>query len=190
MMVGQSKTNRQGGFTLIEVVMVCAVMGIILLTVITFSLSVQKSYETCLDGARVTANVRKPLETLSDELRNCSMDEIIIETDDPHADCLIIRVPVGYNSGSIIWGADGQAGYSIEYSVINNELVRFLLNEEEDPVDRRVLARNVDVLRDGVKGFGVSRVGNLCTLSLRIRVSKTENRRIQRQAVTSVTLRN
>lgn len=182
--------RRPAGFTLIETIVVVAVMGAILVSVVTFSLATQSSYEIVLSGAKTTADIRRPLDAMTADLRNSAPDRVTVDELAPDWDAVSFQVPVGWNGGGIVWGAEGEAGYRLEYRIEGvGRLVRRVLDDTGTPVDEITLARRVDTVREGVKGFDVEMDDDHCILTLRIRRAQG-NKRIQRQASTTVVLRN
>lgn len=182
-------TTRRSGFTLLELMVVCGIFAALLVGVGTFSLQTHSGYESVLQGATVTANLRKTLETVADELRNSTPTRVTVDQSDPNHDRLLLQVPVGWVGCDTIWGADGVEGQQIEYVVSARELWRRVLDADGNAVGARRVARHIDLLRDGQKGFDIETDGTMCTLSLRTRMTR-DARRVQRDARTSVVMQN
>jgi prepilin-type N-terminal cleavage/methylation domain-containing protein len=184
-----SVRHRQSGFTLVEVAIVAAIAGILLIGMAMMVRSTNEAYTTVSEDTDANFSLRQALNRISDEMRqsNTSVVQITSGTD---YDSIDLQVPVSYAGSTVSWGAAGTAGWHIRYLVEDGWLIRRIVDgtgtvKQTD----QVLARNVDVLFGGQKGFSVTASGGLYQIT--VRVTAQRGARVwRRMETTSVTTRN
>lgn len=181
--------HRQLGFTLIEVAIVAAIASILLLGIAMMVRSTNDAYSTVSEDTDANFSLREALNRMSDEMRQSNTTVIQI-TPGTNYDSIDLQMPVSYAGSAVSWGAAGTQGWHLRYLVENGWLIRRVVDgtgtvKQTD----QVLARNVDTLFGGQKGFSVTATGGLYQISLRVTAQRGA-RTWRRTETTSVTTRN
>jgi hypothetical protein len=182
--------QAEAGHTLVEVTLACAVMVVIFGAGLALSADVRHAWAQVYTNTGAVHGVREALQRTAGELAVSSPACVGITGGTDH-DAVTYQLPVSLSNGTITWGADGVAGREIRLTVVNGQLRRQVVDTVagETVVASRLLVPGVDALHEGRKGFRVTRTGNLCTITLRIR-SEQGGRAWRNQITTGVLLRN
>ncbi len=182
--------HAQSGFSLIEVAIVFVIASVILATAMLFTRTTDDAYDTASASADVSFGIRRALEAVSFDVRRSDVDHVTIDNSDVAFDQLELQLPVSVESGAVVWGVSGNAGWKIRYFVDENTLIRRVVAEDGTITQMdRTIAENLDPDFAAGKGFAVSLNGTLVTLSVRL-VGTRGERTWSRELTTSVSLRN
>ena len=182
-------TREQSGFTMVEVLIAAAICVVILVTVMTLTVSTRDAYETVSEDTDANFSLRQALNRISDDLRQSSTSIIEI-TEGFEQDRIDVQVPISAEGSTVNWGAAGAVGLHINFVVEDGVLVRRVVDGIGTVMRTdEVLARNVDGLFMGDKGFRVTEEDGLYTISIRVRANRGE-RVWRRTETTSVSTRN
>ena len=181
--------QTERGQTLIEVAMACAIMVVIFGAGLSISVETQKTWDHVYKDTGAVHSLREGLALLAADLATSAPDQVTVVAGEDH-DTLLFRVPVAIAGDDLTWGAGGEAAYSIRVSVQGGDLVRQVLDGDDQPVGpSRILVSDVDGLHDGAKGFAASVSGTLCTVTARVE-SQSNGRTWRKAATTAVQMRN
>jgi len=169
------------GFTLVEVAVAVAVLAVTLLAICGLFQGSSEGMEYFSKIGTADTSIQRVLDKITGDISNASADDVAIT---PFG---------GYDAVTVTraWGESQTA--TITYTVNGgNELVR-ISDIPGRGVRQDVVVRNVDaVLRDGVKGFAVTRIGtsDLFRVSLRVNVSLRKGGVERRTFTTTVRTRS
>jgi hypothetical protein len=180
-----TRGRRVRGHTIIEVALASTVMVILVGGTYTAIKNAGDSWGSVVQRTQVQAKSRDTLRQITDDLKRAA--NIKIDGSDYHADALRLQLPVAFTDGAVQWGVrvrdpktgliTPKPGYWLEYravvryfdGVLTRRLVRRVLT---DTLYRAVpdvtVADNVDICRNGAKGFAVIRTGDLYEVRLRL----------------------
>ncbi|HUW56246.1 MAG TPA: prepilin-type N-terminal cleavage/methylation domain-containing protein [Planctomycetota bacterium] len=183
--------SRQAGFTLVEVAIVAIISSILLITIIVLTASSNDAYLTVREDTDANFSLRQALNRISDDLRQSSSSIIHITSDpDNNHDIVDLQVPISQDGSTVNWGAEGTIGWHIHIQVEDGWLIRRVTDGVGIPQRMdEVLARDVDNLFDGQKGFGVTEAAGLYTITLRV-IAERKQLVWRRTETTSVSTRN
>ena len=180
---------QDGGFTLIEVAIVGIIVGFLVMSIMVLTGSTQDAYQTVQEDTDANFSLRRALNRISDDLRQSSTSIIQITEGTDH-DSIDLQVPISKVGSTVNWGAAGVVGLHIRILVENGWLIRRVVDADGTPMRTdEVLARNVDDLYMGQKGFSVTESDGLYIISLRV-TAKRHQRIWRRTETTSVSTRN
>lgn len=179
----------QAGFTLIEVAIAAALSGIILITIVILTTSTNDAYNTVREDTDANFSLRQALNQVSDDLRQSSSSIIGITPGVDH-DSIDLQVPISQAGSTVNWGAVGTVGWHIRILVEDGWLIRRVVDGTGIPQRTdEVLARDVDNLFEGEKGFTVTAADGLYQITLRV-TAQRKQRTWRRTETTSVSTRN
>jgi Tfp pilus assembly protein PilV len=184
-------SSSAGGQTLIETLIACFLMVIVYGAGLSLSVETRDAWSHLYHDTGALQAGREALHLIAADLAESGAGHVTI-TPSASYDALAFQTPVALNGETITWGADGVEGRWIYVHVVNGSLQREVVATSMSVgvvYDSRLLARNVDSLYEGQKGLAVTRVGNLCTIRLRVRAEQ-EGRVWRQQVNTGVLLRN
>ena len=148
------------GFTLVELAVALAILAVTLLAVCGLFQGSSEGMHYFSSVGAADIGAQRALDKLVEDMRNAPSSDISVT---PFG---------GFDSVTLkrAWGENGTA--TITYTVDeDNQLVR-IANIYGQGILREVLVRNVDaVLRQGVKGFSVSPIGDSSLYRLILRVN-------------------
>lgn len=180
---------EQRGFTLIEMAFVAILVSLITLGVIMFTQSTNDANNSVQEAANVNFSLRRALTLISDDLRQSNATKIVV-TEGAEWDRIDFQVPVAYVGSTVTWGAMDTADWHVRILVEDGWLVRRVVDATGTPMRTdEVLAREVDGLFDGQKGFSVTAGEGLYQISLRV-TGERGTREWRRTETTSVQVRN
>jgi len=183
------KRPLQAGFTLIELAIVAVIAAVLLLTMVLVTTSTNDAYNTVREDTDANFSLRQALNRISDDLRQSSTS-IISVTSGVDYDSVDLQVPISQVGTTINWGAAGTVGWHIRILVEDGWLIRRVVDAGGIPKRTdEVLARNVDSLFQGQKGFSVTQTSGLYQVSLRVTADRGE-RTWRRTETTAVLTRN
>jgi len=181
--------TTQGAFTLIEILIVAAISTVLLFAVIMLTTSTQDAYTTVREDTDANFSLRQALNRVSEDLRQSSTEMIEI-TDGYTHDSISLQVPISVEGSTVNWGAAKTVGLHINILVEDGFLVRRVVDGLGTPMRTdEILARDVDDMFMGVKGFRVTETDGLYTISIRVTANRGQ-RVWRRTETTSVSTRN
>ena len=152
--------------------------------------STNDAYNTVQEDTDANFSLRQALTRVSDDLRQSSASIIQI-TSGVDSDSIDLQMPISQVGTTVNWGAAGTAGWHVRIMVDDNRwLIRRVV--DADNISQQtdvVLARDVDTLFQGQKGFSVTPTDGLYQISLRVTAQRGE-RVWRRTETTSVQTRN
>jgi prepilin-type N-terminal cleavage/methylation domain-containing protein len=184
-----TERSLQAGFTLIELAIVATIAAVLLLAMMLLTSSTNDAYNTVQEDTEANFSLRQALSRVSDDLRQSSTSIIQI-TSGVDYDSVDLQVPISQAGSTITWGAAGTAGWHIRILVENGWLIRRVVDAGGIPKRTdEVLARNVDSLFQGQKGFSVTKTDGPYQITVRVTAERGE-RTWRRTETTSVLTRN
>jgi len=184
------KGKADSGVTAVELVISVAILTVITFIALGVFLSANRGIEVLWEDTGVNMGTRRCLRALCCNLRASDPDHVLVDTSGADWDAIRLQVPVGYSAGAITWGAEGVPGHFLVYSVVDGVLYCQRVDGTYNPAGpAKALAEDIDVFRDGQKGFFVQTAGDLYTLHVRARVAKGGPVRF-RTASSGIVLRN
>jgi prepilin-type N-terminal cleavage/methylation domain-containing protein len=183
------------GFTLLEVMMAMFISAILMVILGNILMSSTRSVDAVVVDSVSDQEIRRSLDRLTDELRTSSSTALTINATGTNHDALALQTPSSF-TGSVTWGAVDNGGtwhanWTVRYEVVGGQLVRrvFDLNGIQDGADV-LLARGIDNLRAGVKGFRASAVGSVVNVGLRVNKGFRDGKSYTKEYTSSVLLKN
>jgi len=220
-MIGRLRFRGRGraAFTLIELAISVAMMGVVLGSVSMFQLRSQEHTDSMLVSEKVETQARRTLTRIVDELRGVGTGFLVPDpTSSLGASTLVFQRPVDVtNAGVVVWGAPSRLELELEPLETNDGV-----DEDGDAlVDERrlvmtrgigtasersvVLCTGIAELADGElgnggddngnglvdeAGFSIRRVGDLLTIRLTVLAPSGGGASVSTSIETSVVLRN
>jgi len=183
------RRRPEGGFTLVEIAIVAALMGVLMLGIMVLTGTTQDAYHTVQQDTDANFSLRQALNRMSDDLRQSSSSIIVITEGSDH-DSIDLQVPISKDGSTVNWGAAGAVGLHIRIFVEDGWLIRRVVDAGGTPMRTdEVLARNVDDLYLGEKGFRVTESDGLYTITVRVTASRQQHT-WRRTETTSISTRN
>jgi len=164
---------RARGLTLIEVAVAMTLGAIVMVILGNILSSTTDSVDSIVVGSVGDQDLKKSLNRFLDEVQRSSTSRLDIDSSDPDHDVITLQTPSNVG-GTVSWGAVDATGiwredWSARYLVEDGRLVRKALNTGLYPVGSdEPFARGVDGLRDGRKGFLVTRNGTVINAAIRV----------------------
>jgi len=220
-MIGRLRFRGRGraAFTLIELAISVAMMGVVLGSVSMFQLRSQEHTDSMLVSEKVETQARRTLTRIVDELRGVGTGFLVPDpTGSLGTSTLVFQRPVDVtNAGVVVWGAPSRLELELEPLETNDGV-----DEDGDAlVDERrlvmtrgigtasersvVLCTGIAELADGElgnggddngnglvdeAGFSIRRVGDLLTIRLTVLAPSGGGASVSTSIETSVVLRN
>lgn len=128
---------------------------------------------------------RLGLESMTRELYRTDAGKITISVP---GDTITFQIPLGYDSGGsgiLLWGAEGTPNYYIRYIIVNNQLLRQILDSSLTPLNS-----STRVLANDAQSLGFSVANNLLTITLTIQRMTSSNNLLSQTFSSKVTFRN
>ena len=194
-MIRPARPRRPAGFTLIELLMAMVIAAVLMVVVGNILISSTRSVDSMVVDSVSDQEIRQSLNRMLDELQMTSASRLAINSLATSHDTITFQTPSSY-AGSVSWGAadtagDWKAGWTVRYTVVAGQLVRQILNPSGEPVGAdAVLARGVDGLSGGTKGFRVGLVGPVASVALRVRKQFRDGKVYTKEFSSSVYLKN
>lgn len=180
----------RAGVTLLEVMIAMVVATIIMFTVLQLSRSTQRSWDTVRNDTNANFDLRRAAERIADELRQSAPAQIVVAHPTIDADTVTFKVPVGKALDVVLWGAEGNSGWSVQYVVENGQLIRRVLNALAVNAGMdQVLVNHMDNNLGGQQGFWVNLNGTMADIGVRA-VVQSNGATWRKAAATSVLFRN
>ncbi len=187
--------SRSGGFTLVEMAVVLGVACVLMIIVGNILISSSTSTEHLIAESRMDFEVKRAMKALLGDLQASAPSVSTIDPSGTDYDSITYQVP-GPFTGVRQWGAfdashQWQPSWSVRFLVVQGNLVRRILDGSGQPRGSdEIYVRRIDNLRDGQKGFMVTRTGSLVTASIRILRTSREGHQSQKEYSSSTCMRN
>ncbi len=184
----KNKNSSQEGFTLVEMTVYAALLPTIFLAIFSTLDMAQVIFHTNDTFSRLNQNAMQTLRYISREIGqtspNAAPSHLNIATDGAGNSVVRFQIPVDWdNDGDAVTGAldpvvewgiyddagqvqSGRLGGWARYSVVNNQLVRDVLDNAQNPI----AALNRIVAND-IQGFTVVQVQNNLTMTLTVQAA-------------------
>ncbi len=215
----RSCKRRRAAFTLLELVISVAMMGVVLGSVSLFQVRSQEHTDSMLVSERVETQARRTLIRIADELRGVGTGLLVPDpTSSLGTSNLLFQRPTDVtNAGVVVWGAPSRLQLELEPSETNDgvdqdgdALVderRLVLTRDIGTIDQKsiVLCTGIAELANGEvgngsddngnglvdePGFSIRRVGDLLTIRLTVLAPSGGGASVSTSTETSVVLRN
>jgi prepilin-type N-terminal cleavage/methylation domain-containing protein len=182
-----------GGFTLLELAVALAVGALLSVILGTVLLRGTNCINSIVTDAVAVEDMKDVVSTVISDLRRSSTTLITIDTSNANWDSMVLQVAGG--SPSAKYGAEDETGtfhpnWSIRYGVSGTDLLQETLNPGMAVKASRILSRNVDGLRSGVKGFRVTQNGPLYNVTLRLNKTTQDGSTYQKSMGSTVLVKN
>ena len=186
-----AQTHRYAsGMTLIEVMIVLAIAMLVLGVVLKMTGSSQQVWDTVSKDSSANFDLRRAGERIADELRQSSTDHIVIEDTSIDADTVTFQIPVGKAQDVILWGAEGNSGWFLQFVVEDGRLLRRVCDGSMAVAAMdQVLVTHLDANLGGQKGFWITLDGGMVHIGIRAAVT-SGGETWRKEARTSVLVRN
>jgi hypothetical protein len=186
--------SRSAGLTLVEMVFVLAISGGLMVILGNILISSTNSADYVMSDSNRDFEVRRTLGWLLGELRAAGTATSIATTD-PQYDAVTFQTP-GPALDTLQWGAVDAGGvwhpgWSVRYLVDRGTLFRRALDAAGAPSgEDQVFVRGIDGLRDGRKGFALSRTGSVIAATIRVNRVHADGRQFQKEYGCSIGMKN
>ncbi len=178
------------GMTLIEMTIALAISLLVLGVVLKMTGSSQKVWDTVSKDSGANFDLRRAAERIADDMRQSSIGHIVIEETSVDADTVTFQVPVAKAQDVVLWGAEGNSGWFVQFVVEDGRLLRRVCDDTMTVAAMdQVLVTCLDSNLGGQKGFWVTLDGAMVTIGIRAAVTSC-GETWRKQARTSVLLRN
>ena len=185
-----SQRHREGGFNLIEVAIVLAILSVMVLAAMVLTRATDEAYQSTVESSNVTFQIRRALEMMTEEIRRSDSDHVTVDNSGALYDAVDLEVPLTVSDGDVLWGASGRIGWKIRYLVEEDALIRRVVNAGGIIMEMdQVMAVNVHDDATSGKGFSVTKNGSLYTIGVRV-LARESGREWTRELTTAVSLRN
>ena len=182
--------DRPSGMTLLEVMIALAVGMVVVGVTLKMLCSTQQAWDTVSKDATANFDLRRALERVADELRQSSAEHITIDHSGVDADTVTFQVPVSKAHDVVLWGAEGNSGWFLQFVVEDGQLLRRVCNESMNIAGMDlVLVTNIDAQLGGEKGFWVNLDDAMVNIGVRVAVQGS-GETWRKEARTSVLVRN
>ncbi len=182
-------TSHNSGFSLLEMVIALAIFSLLMIGIITMTMSTEEAYVTIREDTEANYSLRQALTRISNDLRQSSTSIVVITPGAAH-DKVEFQLPISQTGSTITWGAEGQPGWRVLIFVEEGMLIRRVVDAEGMKMRMdTILARDVDDLFEGEKGFSITTTFGLCQIALRV-TAERKGRTWRRSETTSVAPRN
>ena len=184
------------GFTLVEVVVATTVAMVLMVVLGNILLSSTRSVDYVVTDSILDQELKRGLNRMFGEIQSASPSTISIIGTDPDHDAVVFQVPAPWDGSSVRWGAVDDMnvfheGWRVRYQVTKGDLMRCLLGTTGLTAGAETLVlRRIDSARDGRKGFAVSRVDDLVTISVRSGREFRDGVRHEKEFTSSIGLLN
>jgi prepilin-type N-terminal cleavage/methylation domain-containing protein len=214
-----SRRTRIRGFTLVEVVVSMAILGIVFGVVGAFQMRSQAHSKAVLSRDYVDTRARRALERVSSELRGVGLTFLAPDpTGELGASTLMFQKPADVSdTGVVVWGAPSRLALELESGEDEDgddddgdglvDERRLVLVRDIGTADERTIVlctsipefargeigNGLDDDGDGVSdepGFSIRRVGDLLTVRLTVVAASAGSDPVTTEIQTSVVLRN
>ena len=184
--------RREQGFSLVEVVVGAALLGLVITMVWSLMIGSAKGYSR--DSARQMTqdNVRRILDEMAQELRDADAGTFSVPSGSSST-TVTFRKSVGFTAGATVWSANITYSYQtgvIKVGHLGTYEGRVVRNGPTGPTAAGPV--RTDALCEYVKpgGFTVSRAGDRVTISLTLRTFDEDKNENATTLSTSIALRN
>ena len=187
--------DRRRGLTILEIIVATAVMTVLMTVLGNILVCSTRSVDAIVVDSVSDQEIKRGLSRLINELETSASTVVAIDSSNINFDQVTFQTPGTYN-GAISWGATDAAAawhslWTVRYRVSGNQLVRRVINSSGNQVGAdEMLVRKLDDLSGAVKGFGVTRVGQLVNITIRVRKKFQDGKDYVRQYDSSVLLKN
>jgi prepilin-type N-terminal cleavage/methylation domain-containing protein len=194
-LIRPTPARRPAGFTLLELLMALAIASVLMVVVGNILISSTRSVDSMVVDSVSDQEIRQSLNRMLDEMQMTSTSRLAINSLGTDHDSITFQTPSSY-AGAVTWGAKDAAGtwhadWTVRYTVVNGQLVRQVLNSGGSTVGASaVLARGIDGLSSGTKGFRVGLVGPVASAALRVRKQFRDGKVYTKEFSSSVYLKN
>jgi prepilin-type N-terminal cleavage/methylation domain-containing protein len=100
--------RRQGGFTLIEVVISSGILALLAGSVLTLMRDASRIFDISVRSAQARRHCVTVVDDLGRTLEQSNGANLVIDSTHPEGDWLTLQVPSSVTNGVITWGADAQ----------------------------------------------------------------------------------
>jgi type II secretory pathway component PulJ len=162
--------RREPGLTLIELASAMTLGTLVVLLIGNVVVSTTNSIDCLVKNSVATGDLQKATRFIARDLRSSSSSVIVLDKSGTAHDAFTYQVPDPAGATGK-WGAfdngTWKENWAYRYRVNGKELERETLNPENTVTARFLLMRDVDGLHSSVKGFEVTRSGEVYTVRLR-----------------------
>lgn len=178
------------GMTLLELMIALAIAMILVGVVLKLVGSTQQAWDTVSNNADANFDLRRAAERVADELRQSSTTHIIVADTSVDADTVTFQVPVSKAMDVVLWGAEGNSGWFLQFVVQEGKLIRRIYDDTMTIAAMdQVLVNHIDSNLGGEKGFRVVVDSGMVDIVVRAAV-QSGSETWRKDARTSVLLRN
>ena len=178
------------GMTLLELMIALAIAMILVGVVLRMVGSTQQAWDTVSNNADANFDLRRAAERVADELRQSSTAHIVVEDTSVDADTVTFQVPVAKAQDVVLWGAEGNSGWFLQFVVQDGKLIRRIYDGSMTIAAMdQVLVNHIDSNLGSEKGFHVTVDGGMVDIVVRAAV-QSGSETWRKEARTSVLVRN
>ncbi len=186
--------HRQQGFTLPEILFASVVAIIVLLAVGSLTQSGSFAMEHLSRAQQVDFELKRAMDRLTEVIKAAPTSAVTIDESNADHDVLTLQIsnpqtPLVTDLGYFDEDNDFQSGYTIEFRVVNGELVMQNVDDSGTVVATHLLCREIDnAINDGgiIKGFEVTVNSPFVNFLIRVRTEFTPGKEMTRVEQTQV----
>lgn len=175
---------KKHGYTLIEMLIVIAIVSLLFNAIFDVLNMGNNSFNTGSTQQIVENQARQGLDSMARELHKTNAGRVTFSDADT---TITFKLPIRYDyvndKGLIIWGAEGIENYKVRYTIVNNQVVRRVLDASDTLISQKVLAVDVQSLHFSLDV-------NLLTITLTAQKNAVGGKCITQAMSSKVTFRN